>query len=158
MTARQRKWNKILRGTLLANLIILGIQFVLGMMVNLYVQFPGSLPQGNDSVWVMKHSPLTTTHIMVGTLILVLAILAIAFAIPARNKPALWLSVLGFILTLISWGSGAAFLSYGQQNIMSMYMALGFIVSTVVYSLALSATKKASLSRNEPYSTHSTNA
>jgi len=43
------------------------------------------------------------------------------------------LSVLGMLLTLASWASGTAFLSDGQQNLMSMTMAIAFLISVFVY-------------------------
>ena len=133
VSTKARRWTKILRWTLLATLFVLSVQFVLGMMTNLYVEFPSSLPHGDASQWVMLHSALTMTHIWVGTLLLLLSLLAIVFAIPARNKTALVLSLLGMILTLTSWISGVAFLANGQQNLMSMMMAIAFLVSVFVY-------------------------
>lgn len=133
MSTKSRRWTKILRWTLLSTLFVLAVQFVLGMMTNLYVEFPSSLPHGDASQWVMLHSTLTVTHIWVGTLLLLLSLLAIVFAIPTRNKAAMSLSVLGMLLTLASWASGTALLSDGQQNLMSMTMAIAFLISVFVY-------------------------
>lgn len=124
MNTQTAKWSKVFRTTVMATLTALVVQFILGMMINLDV------PRADTSA-------LTSVHIILGTLLLVLAILAFAFALPAHSKQAVWISMIGFLLIVISWGSGEAFLLHGQ-NSMSLMMALGFIAATVVYSMGLS--------------------
>lgn len=142
MNHHTEKWAKVFRVTVMATLTALVIQFVLGMAINLYVQFPGTLPHGNAMGWAGQHSLMTMVHLIVGTLILVLAILSFIFAVSMKSEGAILMSSVGLLFTIVAWGSGEMFLMLGQHNNMSMYMSVGFIVSTLVYSMALPAARK----------------
>ncbi|MCI0182373.1 hypothetical protein [Sulfoacidibacillus ferrooxidans] len=121
-------------GTILALLVI---QFILGMVVNLYVQIPSSLPNGNAMSWTMSHSPLILMHMIVGTLILVVSIWIMMLSLSFEQKSIMILSIVGFVFIISTWAIGIAFLTSGQTNILSLMMSLGFILSTVTYGIEM---------------------
>src|ERR1700730_18632688 len=61
----------------LITLVLLVIQYVLGMISNLEVQLPGNLPGGNAWNWVWSHSLIIQLHIYIGTLLLVVALVSL---------------------------------------------------------------------------------
>lgn len=65
------------RITCLITLALLVIQYVLGMIANLEVQIPGNLPGSNAWGWVFGHSLIIQLHTYIGTLLLVLALVAL---------------------------------------------------------------------------------
>ncbi|PWI57480.1 hypothetical protein [Sulfoacidibacillus thermotolerans] len=148
MDEKQARSLTLLRKSIVFVLYVLAAQFIFGMIVNLYVQFPGSTPGGNAMTWVMQHSPVTMAHIFIGTLIVFLSMIVMFLTISSQGKSAILLSVLGFFFILFSWGSGMAFLTNGQQNITSFLMALGFILAIVVYGMQLRLIRHSMKERN----------
>ncbi|WDL99204.1 hypothetical protein [Alicyclobacillus sp. ALC3] len=132
---------KALRYTLVATLFLFGVQFILGMLTNLYVNIP-SLPGGDASKWVSQHSTLTNVHILTGTLLLLFTIAVLVMAAMLRRGNWTVLAIAGLLSTLVSWATGAAFLSDGQQNVMSLWMSLGFLLSILVYSILFAVTPR----------------
>jgi hypothetical protein len=118
----------------LITLVLLVIQYVLGMIANLEVQFPGNLPDGNAWSWVWSHSLIIQLHIYIGTLLLVVALVALILSIVARNLVGIIAAVAGLAMIIFAWLSGVAFLA-SQQNTLSLWMALGFIGAFVAYIL-----------------------
>ena len=118
----------------LITLVLLVIQYVLGMIANLEVQFPGNLPGGNAWSWVWSHSLIIQLHILIGTLLLVVALVALILSIVARNMVGIIAAVAGLALIIFAWLSGVAFLA-NQQNTLSLWMALGFMGAFVAYIL-----------------------
>lgn len=127
----------VLRKSIIGTLVGLGLEFLLGMIVNLYVQFPANSPNGNVFTWVTQHSTLTMIHILLGTVILVLGLFNLILTTSMQGKVAIITSIVGFVSILFSWGSGMAFLTNGQQNMMSLDMSIGFILSVFVYGYQL---------------------
>ena len=127
----------------LAFLVTLGllvVQYVLGMISNLEVQFPGNLPGGNAWGWVWSHSLIIQLHIYIGTLLLVVALVALVLSSVARNIVGSIAAAAGLALIILAWLSGAAFLA-SQQNTLSLWMALGFMGALVAYILGYSLSR-----------------
>ena len=127
----------------LAFLVTLGllvVQYVLGMISNLEVQFPGNLPGGNAWGWVWSHSLIIQLHIYIGTLLLVAALVALVLSSVARNIVGSIAAAAGLALIILAWLSGAAFLA-SQQNTLSLWMALGFMGALVAYILGYSLSR-----------------
>jgi len=127
----------------LAFLVTLGllvVQYVLGMFSNLEVQFPGNLPGGNAWGWVWSHSLIIQLHIYIGTLLLVVALVALVLSSVARNIVGSIAAAAGLALIILAWLSGAAFLA-SQQNTLSLWMALGFMGALVAYILGYSLSR-----------------
>jgi len=118
----------------LITLVLLVIQYVLGMISNLEVQFPDNLPDGNAWSWVWSHSLIIQFHIYIGTLLLIVTLIALILSIVARNMAGIIAAVVGLALIIFAWLSGVAFLA-SQQNTLSLWMALGFIGAFVAYIL-----------------------
>jgi hypothetical protein len=118
----------------LITLVLLVIQYVLGMISDLEVQFPGNLPGGNAWGWVWSHSLIIQLHISIGTLLLVVALVALILSIVARNRVGIIAAAAGLAMIIFAWLSGAEFLA-SQQNDLSLWMALGFMGAFVAYLL-----------------------
>jgi len=124
----------------LVTLVLLVVQYVLGMIANLEVQFPGNLPGGNAWGWVWSHSLIIQLHIYISTLLLVVALVALVLSIVARNIVGIIAAAAGLALIIFAWLSGAAFLA-SQQNNLSLNMALGFMGALVAYILGYSLSR-----------------
>ena len=61
----------------LITLVLLVIEYVLGMISNLEVQFPRNLPDGNTWGWIWSHSLIIQLYISTATLPLVVALVAL---------------------------------------------------------------------------------
>jgi hypothetical protein len=129
------------------------IQYLLGMLLNLYVAIPKSHPgtSGPDYfsrayqsvLWGLSHGGLLAAHAGLGILILLAALrLARAtFRAPSRGLRAI--SVLGLLAVLAAGFNGASFLSY-HQDLSSMIMAASFAVAVFCFSwVVFRATAKA---------------
>jgi hypothetical protein len=118
------------RLTVLVTLILLVLQYVLGVLANLEVQ----LPSGNDWSWVFGHSLIIQLHIYIGTLLIVVALLALILGIVARHPVGIVAAVAGLALLVFAWLSGDQFL-VTQGDGLSLGMALGFMGAFVAYLL-----------------------
>jgi len=118
------------RITFLVTLVLLVIQYILGMIANLEVQFPA----GNIWGWVFQNSLIIQLHIYIGTLLIVVALVALILSMIARHTIGIIAAVAGLALLIFAWQSGAQFLAT-QQNDLSLRMALGFIGAFVAYVL-----------------------
>ncbi len=129
------KQYRVFRGTLLAIVIALVVQYVLGMFVNLYVPFPDSLPGGNAFGWVFTHSALIQVHIYLGTLLLVLPLIALGLSFALKDVRRVLMSLAGLLLIFLSYAGGMFFMINVQENAPSMWMAIGMIAALAVYGI-----------------------
>lgn len=113
--------------------VLLVIQYVLGMISNLEVQFPDNLPGGNAWGWVWSHSTVIALHIVNGTLLIIVALIAVILSSVARNGVGIITAAIGLTMIVFAWMNGAEFLRYAQQNGFSLYMSLGFIGAFIAY-------------------------
>ena len=109
-------------------LVLLVLQYILGMIANLEVQ----LPNGNVSSWVFGHSIIIQLHIYLGTLLIVVALVALILSLVARHLVGIVAAVAGLALLVFAWLSGVQFLAT-QQNDLSLRMALGFMGAFIAY-------------------------
>lgn len=114
---------------------LLAVQFTFGMINNLFVRFPGTIRP--DLLWAYARSQLSVvSHIVVGTLLLVSAVI---FLIRVSGKPyRRWLgsAVVGLIAIVIAIYGGVTFVTT-QVDTYSLVIALGFIIAVLAYSWAL---------------------
>ena len=93
-------------------LVLLAAQFLVGMLVNLFVQVPAIHPGANAPeyfsgvvqgvAWALLHAPLwLQLHAIVGLLLFIASLLLIGFAIAARRRA--WISTLD---NRIVWNNG----------------------------------------------------
>ncbi len=118
------------RITFLVTVVLLVLQYILGIIANLEV----SLPAGNAWRWVFENSPLIQLHIYNGTLLIVAALVAMIMTMVARHTAGMITSIAGLALIIFSWLSGAEFLGSGDNGF-SLRMGLGFIGALIAYAL-----------------------
>jgi len=139
--------SRQLRITFLAALVMLIIQFLLGMAVNLFVKIPTDHPGSNPPeyfsgvaqsvTWAILHGHiLLVLHALFGLLLVVAALLTLVTGIQTRRRGIVLSSVFGFIGILGAGFNGGSFLNY-HQDFSSMIMAIGFAIAVVAYSAGL---------------------
>ncbi|MCY0893873.1 MAG: hypothetical protein OWR52_10245 [Acidibacillus sp.] len=128
--------------------ILLLIQFVVGMMMNLYVAIPTVIP-GTQSLpywgkllialnWSLSFSnPILEGHSGLGVLLIALSMIFLYRA--HRSHSAKWIIIgwLGVVSFLFSSLNGLLFLLDGQKAVNSLYMAIGFVISLFIYGLGV---------------------
>jgi len=139
--------SRQLRINFLAALVMLIIQFLLGMAVNLFVKIPTDHPGSNPPeyfsgvaqsvTWAILHGHiLLVLHALFGLLLVVAALLTLVTGIQTRRRGIVLSSVFGFIGILGAGFNGGSFLNY-HQDFSSMIMAIGFAIAVVAYSAGL---------------------
>lgn len=108
-------------------LFLLIIQFILGMINNLYINIPKQKPY---LIWHSLNS--VSIHSFVALLLIIFSIFFLINSI--RNRKYDILARIGIFGILLATLFGVFFVLYGGNNIFSLLMALGFIISFVVYS------------------------
>jgi len=130
---------RVFRAAVLALLVLLVPQFVLGMITNVSLPFPGKLNAGKAWEFALSQ-PVIYAHILLGSLIVILAAASIVIGIISRRRLPVLTSVLGFILVALAWYSGDEFLDAGQSNLPSIGMAFSFLAALIVYAVGYYAT------------------
>jgi hypothetical protein len=99
-----------LRQASLAVLIMLIVQFALGIGVNLYVTLPPPGTPGRSNDQAFSNGPLLAAHAVVGLLLVITAIYLLIRAIIARHVTLIVTSVVGLaaIITAAIYGAGFA--------------------------------------------------
>jgi hypothetical protein len=129
-----------LRANSLAALVMLVIEFGLGVVVNLYATLPGS-DRGATFLTAFAaaigNGPLSLAiHAVLGTLLLVTGIICIVRAALTRTPTTLVFSIIGLVGILAAWGSGVGFIGT-QDDSASLTMALATGVAILGYTLVL---------------------
>jgi hypothetical protein len=133
-------------------LVLLAIEFLIGMVVNLFVQVPSVHPGANAPeyfsgvvqgvVWALLHAPLwLLIHAIVGLVLFLVSLILIGFAIAARRRAWIIVSVLGFIGIMAAGFNGASFMNYGQ-NFSSLLMSVGFLLAAVFYVFGVAVLRR----------------
>ncbi len=139
--------NQQLRINFLAALVMLIIQFLLGMAVNLFVKIPTDHPGSNPPeyfsgvaqsvTWAILHGHvLLVLHAVFGLVLVVAALATLVSSIQTRRRGIVLSSSLGFIGILGAGFNGGSFLNY-HEDFSSMIMATGFAIAVVAYSAGL---------------------
>jgi hypothetical protein len=116
---------------------LLVIQYALGILTNLYVQFPNT--DQPDQLWAVARSQFSSAaHIVLGLLVLVGAVVFVIRALRKSNRGWLGSAVTGLIGIIIAIYGGVTFTTT-QAAAYSLVMALGFIASLVAYGWGLYA-------------------
>jgi len=139
----------VLRRRTATTLVLLVVQFVVGMSVNLYVTIPthhpgaGSGPYLSGAVasvlWSFSSGlPLLIIHVVIGIVLLLNGVELVLHAVRSHRGPApTWLAAVGLAAILFAGFNGASFLKY-NLNISPMLMSVGFAVAVVCYVVILS--------------------
>ena len=115
-----RRWITALRFLLLASLVLLVIQYILGTYVNAYASPPYA-------------GALFDSHYLVGVLLVILAIIVLAFSALSRSVPAITTSALALIFILVAGQAGRMFAYSGQHSLYTVLMSLSFLAAFASY-------------------------
>ena len=137
-TASQNsKTQNGLRKNAIFMIAFLIIQYILGMVANLFVQFPNTTDPG--LLWEFARSQFTTgAHIVIGTLLLLGAIVFVIRAVRAKVGGWIASSVVGLVAIVTALYGGVTFVSL-QVDAYSLVMALATIVAFLAYGWGLYA-------------------
>lgn len=136
LTAGRRRAARLCTAALRAELAGLGVQFLLGMYVNLFV------PRLN---W----QPVLIAHMVLGIGLVCGAAVAAASAIVSRDGRRIAVTGAGLAALVLAATGGIRFVFAGQDNVYSYLMAVGFILAVAVFG-AGSATSKGATGFSAP--------
>jgi hypothetical protein len=130
-------------------LVLLQVQFLLGMAVNLFVKIPDSHPGAKPSgyftgaaqsvAWAATQGSLwLQLHAIFGLLLVLLALLLLTLALRSQRRSWIVACVFGLVGVLGGGFNGASFLNY-HEDFSSLLMATGLAVATAAYVLGLRA-------------------
>ena len=125
-----------LRQANLAILIVLIVQFALGMGVNLYVTLPAAGHPGHSS-W-FGNGTMLALHAALGMFLILAAIFVLVRSIMARNATIIVTSAAGLVAILLAAFFGSGFTDKLTDGY-SIGMALAFAVALACYAIGLFA-------------------
>jgi hypothetical protein len=125
-----------LRRACLVIVILLIIQFGLGIGVNLYVTLPGAGHPGHAS-W-FGNGPLLAFHAALGLFLILAAISVLVRAIRVSNRTLIVTSVAGLVAILLAAFFGSGFAEKLTDGY-SLGMALAFAAALACYAIGLYA-------------------
>ncbi len=123
-------------------IIVLAIEYLLGMATTSFVQFPENKPEGQLWAFAWKQFPLAA-HIIIGGLLLVGAIVFILRSVMERNKTWIIASSIATVGIFLAVFGGSKFIPT-QQDSFSFIMAFSFLLSFLAYGWGLYITKDSS--------------
>ena len=140
----------VLRTITAITLILLVVQFLLGMEVNLFIQVPGVHPGAQAPeyfsgvvqgvAWALVHSQLgLLLHVVMGLLLGIASFIQLGLAIASRRRAWIVTSILGWVGVVGAGFNGASFLNYGH-DFSSLLMSIGFILALVSYAIGFYVT------------------
>ena len=125
-----------LRRASLAILIVLIVQFAVGIGVNLYVTLPAAGHPGHAS-W-FGNGVLLALHAALGMFLILAAIFVLVRAVMARNVTLIVTSAAGLVAILLAAFFGSGFTDK-LTNGYSLGMAIAFAVALACYAIGLYA-------------------
>ena len=139
-----------MRDQFLGILVLLIVQFLLGMAVNLFVTIPTNHPGASPPeyfggvvqsvTWAILHGHvLLIIHASLGLLLVLNALGLLVAAIRARLRDLITVASFGLFGVLAAGFNGGSFLNY-NQDFSSMLMAAFFAIAVVAYAAGLYVT------------------
>ena len=139
-----------LRQRSLILLILLAAQFVLGMLLNVFVTLPAKHPGQSGNYFVRSgHSfgwaitlgggVVLFLHVLVAIGLLVNSLILLIQAVKAHHTLWGWIATVGLVSILAAFSNGLAFLDF-NRSISSFIMAMGYIMATTAYTAGLCIT------------------
>jgi len=122
-----------LRLSSLGAVIMLIVQFVLGIVYNLY----GTAPTPTKSVGLFS-SPDLALHVILGILLFIAALGQLIRAIAVRHRLSVWMSAIGLLAILGAGFAGLGFAGNGASGA-SLGMSLAFAVALACYVILVFA-------------------
>jgi len=129
-----------LRGQTFGALVMLIVQFAIGVVVNLYVTVPAADRGGFFGALgkALTNGPAAlASHAGLGLLIVLAALALIVRAIIIRHTPTIVLSVLGLLSIIGAAANGIRFVSDGGADNASLAMALAAAGAMLWYAISL---------------------
>ncbi|HEX3462263.1 MAG TPA: hypothetical protein VHT49_15255 [Acidimicrobiales bacterium] len=129
-----------LRANSLAAMVMLLLEFGLGIWVNLYGHLPAS-DQGKSAFTAFAHAVADgpvglSLHALLGTLLVVTAAGAVVRTMLIGNRPMIAVAGVALLAILAAWSSGAKFVG-NMSNGPSLTMALATAVALLCYAVIL---------------------
>jgi hypothetical protein len=132
-------------------LLFLAAQFLVGMLVNLFVKVPPAHPGVVASnyfvgvvqgvAWALVSSPLALLlHVIVGLLLFLASLILVGLAIASRSRAWIITSLLGLIGIMGAGFNGASFLNYGH-DFSSLIMSISFLLAVISYAIGFYVTR-----------------
>ena len=122
-----------LRLSSLGTVIMLIVQFILGVIYNLY----GTAPTSTKSIGLFS-SPDLALHVILGILLFIAALGQLIRTITVRHPLSIWLSAVGLLAILGAGFAGLGFTGSGANGA-SLGMSLAFAVALASYVLLVFA-------------------
>lgn len=143
----KKRSSSLFRGLTVAILILLSAQFLVGMLVNLFVTVPAVHPGSSASnyyagvfqgvIWALGNATLyLLLHVIIGLLLFLDSIMLLIVSVAARRRAWIITSILGLLGIMAAGFNGASFMNYGH-NLSSLLMSLGFMLAVIPYVIAL---------------------
>jgi hypothetical protein len=129
-----------LRANALAAVVMLLIQYCLGISVNLYSTLPATDPGKSISAGftaAVGNGPLVLSlHALLGTLLLITSLAAFLRSWRLAVTPAIALTAVALLAIIVAWLAGSEFVGH-MENGTSLTMALATAVSILCYTLVI---------------------
>lgn len=122
-----------LRWSSLGAVVMLIIQFIVGIVYNLY----GTAPTSTKSIGLFS-SPAIALHVILGILLGLAAIGQMVRAIGTRHKLSIWMSALGLVSIIGAGFAGLGFAGSGAASA-SLGMSLAFATALACYVVLIVA-------------------
>ena len=125
--------------------VLLVAQFAVGIVANLYVKIPATIPGTNagkpDITWALAHGPADLRiHVVLAFLLVAAALVMAGLGVAARRPAWIITTLTGAVMILVATSGGLGFLS-GGSNASSLQMALGFMGAFLSYATGFYMTK-----------------
>ncbi len=132
-------------------LLLLAVQFIEGMLVNLFVTVPAAHPGANTSnyflgvvqgvAWVLTQGTLyLLLHSVIGLLLFLSSLILLGLAIASRRPAWIITSIIGLLGIMGAGFNGASFMNYGH-NLSSLLMSMLFLLSVIAYAVGFYITR-----------------
>ena len=132
-------------------LLLLATQFLVGMLVNLFVVVPSNHPGTKAPeyfsgvvtgvLWVLGHGTLwLLLHAIIGLSLFLASLILLGLAIASRRRAWIISSIVGLLGIMAAGFNGASFLNYGE-NFSSLLMSMGFLVAVIPYMIGIYVTR-----------------
>jgi hypothetical protein len=135
-----------LRLTALSMVVLLVAQFVAGIVANLYVKIPATIPGTKgakpDIPWALAHGPADLRiHVSLALLLVAAALVMAGLGIATRRAAWIVPTAVGLLMILWAFAGGLGFLGDSTDNGSSLQMALGFMGAFLSYAAGFYITR-----------------
>ncbi len=135
-----QKSQRALRAHGILMIVLLAVQYILGMINNFFVQFPQS--NQPEVMWRYAASQASEIgHIFLGLALFVSAVIFVIRAGRAKNRTWIIASIIALAGIMSAIYGGVTFVP-SQNDLLSFVMAVAFLVSLLAYGWGIYASRK----------------